>query len=252
MEKVKISTEPRKVLGKKVKNLRKEGILPANLFGKNLKSKAVQLPDKDFRKVFKLAGETGIVELKVKEEVYPVLIHNVQHDPLTDSVTHVDFHKVNLKEKITARVPIKLVGESPAEKSKVGLILQTIDEIEIKSLPTDIPHEIEVDISNLSEVGQTVPVKDLKIDREKIEVENEPEEVVLSVQSAEMKEEPVEEEKTPEEVEATAEKGEEEEAEGKEEGKEEVRPERGEAESKEKAPEAEGKPQEKTQDKKES
>lgn len=225
MEKVKISAEPRKVLGKKVKNLRKEGILPANLFGRGLKSKAVQLPGKDFRKVFKQAGETGVVELKVKDEAYPVLIHSVQHDPVTNNITHVDFQKVNLKEKITAHVPIKLVGESPAEKSRVGLILQTVSEIEIESLPTDIPPEIEIDISKLSEVGQTVHVKDLKIDKEKIEVENEPEEVVVSVQSAEMKEEPVEEEKTPEEVEATAEKGEEEAAEGgekKEEGKEDA------------------------------
>src|SRR3972149_8599020 len=209
MEKIKINVEPRKIIGKKVKSLRKEGLLPANIFGKDLKSKAIQVQEKEFYKTFKLAGETGVVEVKVKDETYPALIHNVQRNPVTDKVTHVDFHKVNLKEKITAHVPIKLVGESPAEKSGVGLILQTINEIEVESLPVDIPHEIELDISDLSEIGQTIHIKNLRVDKEKVEIKNDPEEVVVSVQTAEMKEEPEEAPVTPEEVEATAEKGEE-------------------------------------------
>jgi len=210
MSKLSISVEPRKVLGKKVKKIRSEGLLPANIFGKALKSKAIQLNEKDFRSVFKLAGETGVVEVKLGAEVYPVLVHNVQRNPVTDKIIHVDFHKVNLKEKITAHVPIKLEGEAPAEKSGIGLILQTINEIEVESLPSDIPHEIIVDISNLTEVGQTIHVKDLKINRDKVEVKNEPEEVVVSVQTAEMKEEAVGEAPAPEEVEAIAEKAEEE------------------------------------------
>ena len=214
MEKIKINVEPRKIIGKKVKSLRKEGLLPANIFGKDLKSKAIQVQEKEFHKTFKLAGETGVVEVRVKDETYPALIHNVQRNPVTDKVTHVDFHKVNLKEKITAHVPIKLVGESPAEKSGVGLILQTINEIEVESLPVDIPHEIELDISDLSEIGQTIHVKNLKVDKEKVEIKNDPEEVVVSVQTAEMKEEPEQvEAPAPEEVEAIAEKGEEESAE---------------------------------------
>ncbi|OGY30460.1 MAG: hypothetical protein A3A57_01280 [Candidatus Woykebacteria bacterium RIFCSPLOWO2_01_FULL_41_12] len=214
MEKIKINVEPRKIIGKKVKSLRKEGLLPANIFGKDLKSKAIQVQEKEFYKTFKLAGETGVVEVKVKDETYPALIHNVQRNPVTDKVTHVDFHKVNLKEKITAHVPIKLVGESPAEKSGVGLILQTINEIEVESLPVDIPHEIELDISDLSEIGQTIHIKNLKVDKEKVEIKNDPEEVVVSVQTAEMKEEPEQvEAPAPEEVEAIAEKGEEESAE---------------------------------------
>src|SRR3989344_2562658 len=214
MERIKINVEPRKIIGKKVKSLRKEGLLPANIFGKDLKSKAIQVQEKEFYKTFKLAGETGVVEVKVKDETYPALIHNVQRNPVTDKVTHVDFHKVNLKEKITAHVPIKLVGESPAEKSGVGLILQTINEIEVESLPVDIPHEIELDISDLSEIGQTIHIKNLKVDKEKVEIKNDPEEVVVSVQTAEMKEEPEQvEAPAPEEVEAIAEKGEEESAE---------------------------------------
>lgn len=214
MEKINLTVEPRTILGKKIKKLRKDGTLPANLFGKDMKSKAIQLPTKDFRKSYKEAGETGIVELKLEGDIYPVLIHAVQYDPVTGEVIHANFHRVNLKEKITANVPIKLEGESSAEKTGVGLILQTLDEIEVESLPTDIPHEVIVDISTLSEVGQTISVKELKIDKGKVEVKNEPEEVVVSVQTAEMKEEVVEETPSPEEVEAIEEKPKEEEAEG--------------------------------------
>jgi len=214
MEKIKLTLTPRKILGKKVKKLRREGILPANLFGKDIKSVALQISEKDFIKAFKKSGETVVVEVKVGENTYPALIQNFQKDPVSGKVIHVDFHKVNLKEKITANIPIKLVGESPAEKSGIGLVLQTLNELEIESLPTDIPSEVEVNIESLSEVGQTIHVKDLKLDRDKIEVKNDPEEVIISVQTAGMKEEEVvEEAPSPEEVEAISEKGEEEVAE---------------------------------------
>lgn len=220
MSKLSISVEPRKILGKKVKTLRSEGILPVNLFGKDIKSKTLQVQEKDFRPLFKTAGETGVVEVKLKSETYPALIHNVQRNPVTDKIIHVDFHKVNLKEKISTHVPIKLVGEAPAEKTGIGLLLQTINEIEVESLPGDIPQQIEMDVSKLGEVGQTVSVKDLDINTGKVEVKNNPEDVVVSVQTAEMKEEEVAEAPSPEEVEALAEKGEEAEEGVGEEGKE--------------------------------
>ncbi|MDP2720582.1 MAG: 50S ribosomal protein L25 [bacterium] len=210
MDKLKIEVESRKILGKKVKKLRSEGLLPANLYGKDIKSKALQILEKDFRSLFKTARETGVVEVKLGSESYPALIHSVQKDPKTDKIIHVDFHKVNLKEKISTHVPIRLEGEAPAEKSGIGLTLQTLSELEIESLPADIPHEITVGVDNLVEVGQTIHVKDLKIDRDKVEVKNDPEDVVVTVQTAEMKEVVVEEAPAPEEVEAIAEKGEEE------------------------------------------
>ena len=112
---------------------------------------------------------------------------------------------------------MKLVGESPAEKSGVGLLLQTVNEIEVESLPTDIPSQIEVDVSKLEEIGNSIHVSDLMIDKAKVEVKNNPEDVVVSVQTAEMKEEATPEKApSPEDVEATAEKGKDEEAEGEE------------------------------------
>ena len=223
MSKLVITAESRKILGKKVKKIRAEGILPANIFGKDMKSHSLQLSDKDFRKLFKEAGETTVVEVKVKDKIYPALIHTVQKHPVTGKTIHVDFHKVNLKEKITANVPLKLVGESPAEKSGVGLLLQTVNEIEVESLPTDIPSQIEVDVSKLEEIGNSIHVSDLMIDKAKVEVKNNPEDVIVSVQTAEMKEEATPEEApSPEDVEATAEKGKDEEAEGEEDKEEKL------------------------------
>lgn len=205
---ISLAAEDRKVFGKKVKQLRSKGIIPANIFGQGVKSTAIQVVVKDFAKIYHEAGETGLVSIKVGEKEFPVLVHLIQRDPRSDQVLHIDFHQVNLKEKTTANVPVLLVGEAPIEKSKEGIVLHNLNEVEVEALPTDIPHNIEVSIDNLTEVGQTVLVKDLKIDRSKVEIKADPEAVVLSVQTAEVKEEePVVE--TPTDVEVITEKAEE-------------------------------------------
>lgn len=208
MERTSIKVEARKILGKKVKKLRSEGLVPANIFGKGIKSIAVSVDLKEFQKAFRESGETALLDVKLGSEVYPSLIHNLQRDPKRDFVIHVDFHKVNLKEKITTAVPVVLEGESQVVKSGEGLLLQTINEIEVECLPTDIPAHIVINAEKLTEVGQSVHVKDLKVDRDKVAITNDPEEVVVTVQTAEMKEEVLEPVITPEDVEATAEKGE--------------------------------------------
>ena len=209
MERTAIKVEPRKVFGKKVKKLRAEGLVPDNIFGKEIKSVAVSVDLKEFQKAFKEAGETALVDVKLGSEVYPSLIHNLQRDPKRDFVIHVDFHKVNLKEKITTAVPVVLEGESPIVKSGEGLILQTLNEVEVECLPTDIPSQITVAAEKLTEVGQSIHIKDLKVDKDKVEITNDPEEVVVTVQTAEMKEVVEEAPVSPDDVEATAEKGEE-------------------------------------------
>ena len=163
-EKVSLKVEKRKVLGKKAKKLRKEGILPANIYGKNVKSLAVQVSLKEFLPVYKKVGETGIVEVMVEGEKTPrhALIHNVQKDPVTDQPLHADFHQVSLTEKITARIPVELVGESPAVAQKLGVLIQPLSEVEVEALPTELPEQFTVDISGLKEVDQAITVGDLK------------------------------------------------------------------------------------------
>lgn len=201
MERLTLAAKPRKTLGKKVKLLRQTGELPGNVYGKGLSSQAVAVAEKPFKTTLKTAGETGVVYLEIEGEdtPRPVLIHGVQVHPVTGSLRHIDFYQVNLKEKTTANVPVTLIGENELEKIGEGLILQTLSEIEVEALPTDIPHEFEVDVSRLTEVGQTFKVGDLQYDREKVEVKVDPEENILVMQTAEMKEEEVVEEVATEE-----------------------------------------------------
>lgn len=161
---MKLTVTKRKVLGRKVKKLRAEGVLPANVYGKKIKSLAVQLDLKVFLPIYQKTGETGVVELKVTGEpkVRPVLIHNVQFDSVSDQPLHADFYQVNLKEKITSDIPIEIVSESPAVIQKLGVLIQPLSEVEVEALPTDLPDRFEVDISSLKKIDDAVTVGDLK------------------------------------------------------------------------------------------
>lgn len=195
MEKYTLKAEKRDTLGRKVKKLRSQGILPANVFGKKVKSLSVQTDYSDFEKMYKEAGETGLIDLQIGKEKRPVLVHEVQTDPVTDSIIHADFLQVDLKQKVIASVPVEMVGESPAEKQNLGTIVQYIDEVEVEALPTELPEKFEVDISKLSEVDEAVYIKDLPVDKKKVEVKADPEEIVIKVEPQRKEEEapPVEE-----------------------------------------------------------
>lgn len=157
----KLKVEKREISGKKVRKLRRDGIIPANVYGADFTSIAVQLPLKEFSKVYSIAHETGLVDLELNGKTIPVLIKNVQVNPLTEAPIHADFHKVNLREKITAKVPVEAVGEAKAETDKVGLLEQPVMELEVEALPTDLPEKIEVNVENLTTVDQQILVSDI-------------------------------------------------------------------------------------------
>lgn len=157
-----ITVTKREMLGKKVKKLRKEGILPANIYGKDVASVSVQVPTKEFEKVFKETGSTGLIELTLGSEKRPVLIHNVQYDYVTNLPVHVDFYQVNLKEKIKAMVPVELVGEPKAVTEKLGLLMQVINEVEVEALPADLPEHLEINVTHLAAIDDNVTVVDIK------------------------------------------------------------------------------------------
>lgn len=182
MAKITLAVEPRTITGKKVGSLRKQGIIPSNIFGGKIKSAAIQVKKTLFAPVWHQAGETQIVYLQLgdEKETRPTLISNIQRNPVSDEVIHVDFRQVNLKEKITANIPVEVVGESPAVKDFQAAIITSLAEIEVEALPTDLPENIQVDISVLKNIGDVIKVADLKIDRTKIEVKDDPETVVVS------------------------------------------------------------------------
>lgn len=182
MPKTVLKAEKRTLEGRKVKNLRKEGVLPGNVSGKKIKSEAVQVNLKDFEKIFKEIGETGLLTLTVGADEKPVLIHNLQYHPITDEPLHVDFLQVDLKEKVEADIPVEMSGESPAEKQALGTVVQYINEIKVEALPGDLPEKFEVDISTLAEVDQSIFVKDLKYDKSKIEIKGDLEAILAKVE----------------------------------------------------------------------
>ncbi len=182
MDKVILSAESRKITGRKVKTLRKEGVLPANIYGKKIKSEAIQVKIADFANVFKKVGETGLVTLMVGKEEKPVLVTNVQKNPVSDEPVHVDFHQVDLKEKVTAKVAVEMTGESPAEKQAIGTVVQYLDEIEVEALPMDLPDKFVVDITPLAEIDQAIKISDLKIDKEKLTLKADSETILVKVE----------------------------------------------------------------------
>jgi len=162
MKRPTLTSEPRTVLGKKVKKLRKEGLVPANVYGKGLPSQALQIKLSDFLEVYKEVGETGVIDLKFDGKSKPVLIKNLQvaypqHTPL-----HVDFFQVNMKEKVKAVVPVVLNGEPKAVTDKLGLLLQTLSDVEVEALPDHLPENIEVSVEGLEELNAQITVGDLK------------------------------------------------------------------------------------------
>lgn len=209
MKRLKLKAETRKILGKKVKKLRKEGILPANVYGKKIKSQALKLKLADFQKVYEEVGETGLIDLLIDQEkkTRAVLIHNPQVDPLTSDFLHADFHQVELKEKLKAEIPLVISGEAPAVLQKQGLLIQPLNSLKIEALPTDLPDEIKVDISGLAEVDQEIKVRDLVVGK-KIAVLTDKNIVVAKIGSLE-EEVAEKEEKAPAEEEKEEEKKEE-------------------------------------------
>lgn len=175
--KITLKLEKRELFGRKVKRLRKDGKVPANIFGKKIKSEAITVDNKEFTEVFEKTGETQIIDLAGK----PVLVSNTQIDPVSGEYLHIDFRQVDLTEKIEAMVPIEIEGESPAEKQNLGTVVQQIHEIEVEALPADLPEKIIVDASILVEVDQTIYVKDLKVDK-KIEIKTDLESIVVKVE----------------------------------------------------------------------
>lgn len=161
MQRQKLKVEKRTAVGKKVKKLRKEGFLPANIYGRDIKSIAVQVKEKEFREAYKTAGETSLIDVELEGEAIPTLIHNLQRSPLDKAYLHADFYKVDLTQKVKTMVPVVTVGEAKAVTDKVGLLLTPLSQVEIEALPEDLPEKIEVQVSQLAEIGQQITVGEL-------------------------------------------------------------------------------------------
>ena len=162
-----LTAQVRDLKGRRVKNLFADNLLPANLFGSDIESIALQLPLKEALALYQEAGDTQVVYLSIDGEssARPILFAEAQFHPVTGKLIHLVLRQINLKEKVTVAIPVELIGEN---KIPGGVVLTVHNEIEVEALPTNLPEQFTVDISLLTEIGQAVTFNDLAFDRSKV------------------------------------------------------------------------------------
>jgi large subunit ribosomal protein L25 len=205
MARKELTLEPRQVTGKKVAQLRRTGILPANIFGRHLESVTVQVETAELLQLLKASTKNEVIDLKLPGEkaTRPAIIQHVSRDPLNGSPLHADFYQVSLREKMRADVPLTLVGSSEAVNTYNGVLTQQTDTVQVEALPLDIPTHIEVDISALTELDTSLHVSDLTVP-ENVTLLTAPEVVVAQVAAPRVEEELVAEEEAAAEAAAEA------------------------------------------------
>ena len=194
MEALELKAEVRQITGKQVARLRRQGYVPAVIYGNNLENDLIQIEAKALRKVLAQAGTHQLIALQVGDKrPRMTLARELQIDSIKRSYMHVDFYAVNMKEKVTAQVPVVFEGVSPAVKDLDGILVDGMTEIEIECLPGDLIAAIEVNIEGLVELGDMITVADLKVPSS-ITVLSDPESMVAKVEAPRIEEEAVEEE----------------------------------------------------------
>jgi len=188
MEQIKITAELRQNTTKsQLKEFRKKGVVPSVAYGSKTKPIHLWVKDKIIENLIRQTSVEGtLFNLVVADKEYPVVIKEIQKDPLTDKPIHVDFHIVSLKEKVEVKIPVHLKGEEEVLKLTGGIIDFPMRELRIKCLPKDIPHYIEIDISHLK-IGQAITVKD--IPQEKFVILEPSETIIVHILSKKKEEE---------------------------------------------------------------
>lgn len=188
MEKIVLNAKPRQVTGKKVKALRRQGLLPAVIYGKHFDPMPIVLDAHEASKVLAHLSTSSLVTLQIDGKEYPALVREKQRDFIKNRLLHVDFLAVSMTEKIRTTVAVELVGTAPAVKDYNAVLVTGLDEIEIECLPSDLPDRIVVDLSVLKEIGDGIYVRDLPLS-DRVRVLDDPDELIVVATSAEAEEE---------------------------------------------------------------
>jgi large subunit ribosomal protein L25 len=188
---IKLSEKIRQKLGKKTNVLKENGRIPAVVYGHKIKNVLLDVDYKDFQKVLHEAGESSLIELDIEgdKEKRPVLVHDLQKNPVSDKFIHIDFFQISLTEEVQVKVPLVFEGTSLAVKDLGGTLVKNISELEVKALAKNLPHEIKVSIDSLNNFGDHILVKDLVLPKD-VKISLKPDEIVVSVaQPAKVEEE---------------------------------------------------------------
>jgi len=185
MDEIELTLSKREILGKKVKTLRHQGMTPVHLFGPTTKSAALQGDTGVLEKVLEEESKIALISLKVGTEkrARHVVVREVQRNCLTGELLHIDFYQVQMKEKIKMDVPVLLVGEAPGAKISGNMLEHELNTISVESLPAKLPANIEIDVSSLTEGGQSIRIKDLALE-DGVTILNQPELVVVRIATA--------------------------------------------------------------------
>ena len=210
----KLAVKPRQVVGKKVAQLRREGVLPGVVFGGHKDSASVQTDLRSFERSYRRWGNTTLLSLEgLDGDAIPALIHGVARDTMTGRLLHVDFQRVSLTEKTHAEVPLHFIHESPAVKTLGAVLVHARSHVEVEAFPQDMPHAIEVDLSPLAEIDDAHLRARPRVDKTIVEILDDPDELIVKAVPVRIEEEPVAAAAVPAEGEVAAE-GEEAPAEG--------------------------------------
>lgn len=159
-----ITATKRTALGRQAKTTLVSGQVPAVVYGHGLEPRPIQIARGDFRKLYRAAGTSSLIDLTIEGEAsVKALIQEVQVHPTLMEPAHVDFHQIRMDEKVTVEVPLRIVGESRAVKELAGTLMVSMDEIEVQCLPGDLPHEIVVDISTIESFDQHITIDSLPV-----------------------------------------------------------------------------------------
>ncbi|MDD3006424.1 MAG: 50S ribosomal protein L25 [Candidatus Pacebacteria bacterium] len=181
MEKLVITAENRNAEETSAKKILEEGSIPGVVYGHGFENISIKVGRKEFLNTLNEAGESTLIDLKIGDkEIGNVVIKDYQVDPLTGAITHFDFHKIKMTEKLIVNVDLVFIGESSAEKNEGGILVKSMDMLEIKCLPKDLIQEIEIDLGKLEHLDDMIRVKDLVLS-DKVEILDEEENVIVSV-----------------------------------------------------------------------
>lgn len=177
-----LSAKLRKDFGKKTKSMKMNGGIPAVVYGPGVKNVSIEVSEKEFKKVFHKAGESSLIELSIEgeKEKKPVLVNDIQKDPVSDKIIHIDFFQASLKEEVEVAVPLVFEGVALAEKDLGGTLNKNFLEIEVKALPQNLPHQIIVNIDSLKTFVDHILIKDLVLPAN-VMILKKPDEIVASV-----------------------------------------------------------------------
>jgi large subunit ribosomal protein L25 len=169
-------------------DVRKGDSVPCVLYGYKVDNQNIECDYQEFHKAFVKAGESTIIDLKIGDKTVPVLIHQMDLDPVTNKYSHVDFFVPNMSKEVTANIAIEIIGEAPGVKEHGGILIRNKDTLGVKCLPKDLPHNVEVDISTLENLHDSVTVADIKLSSA-VTITDNAEDIIVSVQPPRKEEE---------------------------------------------------------------